>query len=156
MASSDESRGMHFGWFLVMLLMLGYALVRCGVGAGAADSFWGTDPGVPLQDAVAAGLATQDGLRVSATSVLVHSVPADEGFWVEVGTDLVWVQLLADGESPYTVRPGQTVSFTGTVVAHGPAFPVTVGATEPADADRLVAQGAHVAVEENDLRFGVG
>jgi hypothetical protein len=156
MASSDESRGMHFGWFLVMLLMLGYAVVRCGVGSGAADTFWGTDPGVPLQDAVAAGLATQDGLWVSATAVLVYSVPADEGFWVEVGTDLVWVQLLTDGESAYTVRPGQTVSFNGTVVAHGPAFPVTVGATEPADAERLVAQGAHVVVDENDLRFGVG
>jgi len=155
MASSDESRGMHFGWFLVLLLLLGFVLVRCGVGSGAADTFWGSDPGVPLQDAVAAGLSTQDGLWVSATAQ-VYSVPADEGFWVEVGADLVWVQLLTDGESPYTVRPGQTVSFDGTVVAHGPAFPATVGATEQPDADRLVAQGAHVAVAEYDLRFGVG
>jgi hypothetical protein len=156
MASSDESRGMHFGWLLVLLLLLGFAFVRCGVGSGAADSFWGAEPGVPLQDAIAAGLPAQDGLWVSATAVQVYSVPADEGFWVEVGTDLVWVQLLTDGESPYTVQPGQTVSFDGTVVAHGPAFPATVGATEQPDADRLVAQGAHVAVEENDLRFGVG
>ena len=156
MASSDESRGMHFGWFLVLLLLVGFGFVRCGVGSGAADPFWGSEEGIPLQDAVAAGLAAQDGLWVSATAVLVYSVPADEGFWVEVGTDLVWVQLLSDGESPYTVRPGQTVSFNGTVVAHGPAFPVTVGATEQPDADRLVAQGAHVAVDGNDLRFGVG
>jgi hypothetical protein len=156
MATTNESRGMHFGWFLVLLLLLGFVFVRCGVGSGSADTFWGTDDGIPLQDAVAAGLAGQDGLWVSATAVVVHSVPADEGFWVEVGTDLVWVQLQTDGESLYTVRPGQTVSFSGTVVAHGPAFPVTVGATEPADADRLVAQGVHVAVDENNLRFGVG
>src|SRR5688500_6076656 len=148
MASTDESRGMHFGWFLVLLLLLGFALVRCGVGSGAADPCWGAEGGRRWQDAGAAGRGAQDGLWVTATAVLVVSVPADEGFWVEVGTDLVWVQLLTDGESWYTVRPGQTVSFNGTVVAHGPAFPATVGATEQPDADRLVAQGVHVAVYE--------
>jgi hypothetical protein len=152
---ANNGGGLHIGWLIVLFAMIAVGVVQCGGGAGAAD-MW-SDPGVPLADAVAAGLAGQNGERVTAVGVLVVSVPADEGFWVQVGSEQVWVQLQTAGtESPYTVRPGQTVSFTGTVVAHGPAYPVTVGANEPVDADRLVAQGAHVAVDMNSMEFGVG
>ena len=63
-------------------------------------------------------LASATGRPVTATSVLVRSVPADEGFWV--GPDdahQFFVHLTGAGESPVQVRPGVRVTFTGTVAA---------------------------------------
>jgi hypothetical protein len=160
MAGNDESRGLHVGWLLLLVLLLGIGLVRCGDGADAPDDAAPDDvaagDAVLLDAATAGDLASLAGQRVAAFGIRVHSVPADEGFWVAAGAELVWVQLLTGGESPYTVRAGGTVSFTGSVVAHDAGFPARVGATEPTDAQRLTAQGAHVAVDVDALRFAVG
>ncbi|TQS41379.1 hypothetical protein FL583_30220 [Cryptosporangium phraense] len=84
----------------------------------------------------------------------VQSVPADEGFWIGTSeTDRIWVQLTGQGESPFKVTAGQTVSFTGTVVANGAGFPAKVGVTAAEGADQLTAQQEHVKVERSALRI---
>lgn len=92
------------------------------------------------------------GQRVAADDAEVQGVPADEGFWVSTGGERAWVQLTTAGESPFAVRAGQHVSFSGQVVAHGPDF-----AQRPefsaADADELVDAGAHVEVDVGDVRL---
>ena len=56
----------------------------------------------------------------------VADVDADEGFWVQDGRERVWIQLRSvQGESRARVRAGDTVSFTGRVVAHDAGFAMT-------------------------------
>jgi hypothetical protein len=90
------------------------------------------------------------GRRVVADHAEVESVPGDEGFWVVTGGETAWVQLSTAGESPYTVRAGDRVSFTGDVVAHGADF-----AQRPEfsgiDAQRLVDAKAHIEVPVGGL-----
>jgi hypothetical protein len=92
------------------------------------------------------------GQRVSATALEVHSVPADEGFWVDTSGEDAWVQLKTAGESPMQVEAGQRVSFVGTVVAHDADF-----AERPEfsglDAAQLVDAGAHVEVDIDDIEI---
>ena len=73
----------------------------------------GTEPVFPLDspDQDLSGLSGE----VVGMSVPVESVPADEGFWLGTGPDQrVWVEIVAiEGETPFTVQPGDVVSFTG-------------------------------------------
>lgn len=109
---------------------------------------------LPLSDS-----ATPDGslagyVREPAVGrgVTVLSVPADEGFWIGTSdTDRVWVQLIGAGESPYVVRPGDTVSFDGVVVAHGADFPARVCVGTEQGADLLATQAAHIEVAMDEL-----
>ena len=93
--------------------------------------------------------------EVVGRSVPVESVPADEGFWLGTGPDQrIWVEIVAiEGETPFTVRPGEKVSFTGAeLVPHDETYAqrLEVGADE--GGDQLTAQKAHVQVRSADLR----
>ena len=109
---------------------------------------------LPLSEAAAAdgSLSEYVGEPALGSGVTVWSVPADEGFWVGTSdTDRVWVQLIGPVESPYAVRAGDTVSFTGVVVVHAADFPSRVGAGKDEGADLLAAQGAHIEVQMDEL-----
>ena len=116
----------------------------------------GGQPVLPLPGPGPVGaLGRFTGQTATAEGVPVQSVPADEGFWVgNSTTDRVWVQLAGAGESGYTVKPGDRVSFTaGKVVATGPAFAGQVGVNAAEGAAQLTAQGQHISVAKGDLRL---
>lgn len=124
-------------------------------GAGAGTLTVGGVALLPVAGAAGAdgSLSGRAGEQVSATGVTVRSVPADEGFWVGTSdTDRVWVQLLGEGESDYVVRPGDRVEFDGRLVAHDAAFADAVGVAGDEGAGQLTGHGAHVAVQQSDLR----
>lgn len=98
----------------------------------------------------ATALAALSGQPVTATAVQVLSVPADEGFWVGTSDAArIWVQLTGDGESGYQVVEGDTVNFTGTLVAHDATFPGTVGVDDAEGATQLTTQAQHVEVAKD-------
>lgn len=107
-------------------------------------------------DPLTSQLMTQPGRVVVAQGVRVQHVAADEGFWVNLDGDRVWVQLTTRRESPFVVRDGDVVSFRGTVVAHDRTFPDGLGMCSPADARAVAAEATHVAVPVRSLSFGVG
>jgi len=116
----------------------------------------GGQPVLPLPGTGPVGaLGRFTGQTATAETVPVQSVPADEGFWVgNSTTDRVWVQLAGTGESGYTVKPGDRVSFTtGKVVPTGPAFAGQVGVNAAEGAAQLTAQGQHITVAKGDLRL---
>lgn len=113
--------------------------VTAAGGESLLDAAASTDPATAL-----AALSSQP---VIGTAVQVLSVPADEGFWVGTSDAArVWVQLLGGGESAYQVTAGDTVDFTGTLVAHDGTFPSTVGVDDTEGAAQLTAQAQHVEV----------
>ncbi|GAA1878997.1 hypothetical protein GCM10009836_70510 [Pseudonocardia ailaonensis] len=126
-----------------------YALVQCTPSAAVSARLLAGDTALlplPGED-----LRAYTGRTVTAESVPVESVPADEGFWVGTGTDRVWVELVVQpGESPYTVRPGDLVTFTGRMVAHDATFGPSLDLTGD-DAAQLARQGAHIEVAKAGL-----
>jgi hypothetical protein len=126
-----------------------YGLVQCtSPPAASAGLTAGSTPLLPLPGEDLRGFA---GSTVTADSVPVESVPADEGFWIGSGTDRVWVELVVQpGESPYTVRAGDLVTFTGRMVAHEDTFGPSLAVTGD-DAAQLARQGAHIEVEKAAL-----
>lgn len=129
-----------------------------GGAAGAAGAGSLTTAGgaavLPLAEAGNAdgGLASVSGQQVTATAVTVQSVPADEGFWVGTSeSDRAWVQLSGDGESSFSVQPGQAVSFTATVVPNVPDFATSAGVDEAEGAAQLTAQGQHLQADRASL-----
>ncbi|HVH23495.1 MAG TPA: hypothetical protein VNA11_13670 [Pseudonocardia sp.] len=133
MASSDG---------LWALAALGLALVAAQGSVAGAD----TTP-------VASVLRQQIGQSITMNNVYVSSVPADEGFWVDSDHGRMWVQIETVVESPYDVDAGDTVSFSGRVVAHGPEFPTQVGVTSGEGATGLAGAGAHISIPLNGLAF---
>jgi len=120
------------------------------VAAGSPGSIV-TATGQSVLEATAAGdpagaLGTFSGQAVTGTAVQVLTVPADEGFWVGTSdAQRVWVQLTGEsGESPYTVAPGDTIDFAGSMVAHDAGFAGQVGVDDAAGAQQLTAQAQHV------------
>jgi len=111
------------------------------------------DPAAPADPTAVLGQVS--GQTVTGTAVQVLSVPADEGFWVgSSDTQRVWVQLTGvQGESPYQVRQGDRVDFTGTVVAHDAGFPATVGVDDAEGAAQLAAMGQHVEADRAALKL---
>lgn len=107
-------------------------------------------------DPVNGDLTRRTGKRVVARSVRVLSVPADEGFWIGTGSgsDRIWVQLTGPPpESPYTVRPGDRVSFTGRITRNRSGFARAVGVTKAEGAATLTAQRRHLSVPKSTLSF---
>ena len=145
MADSDV------GWgFAVLGIVL---LVAHGPSSpGTATSTGPASSGVPASTQI----GSEIGRTVSMNSVRVDAVPADEGFWVDSDTGRVWVQIETSTESPYTVRAGERVSFTGTVVPNGSNFPTVIGLTAAEGAVDLRAQGAHISIGVNALKFVTG
>ena len=111
---------------------------------------WPNDMPGPITDYV--------GRRVSAFGLRVTTVDADEGFWVTKDGRRAWIQLETATESPYTVRPGDTVSFSGRVLPHDPNFPSQIYFCPDRDASaaELSRQPTHFAVRVDALSFGVG
>jgi hypothetical protein len=127
-----------------------------GVAAGQPGSLVTADGRSVLELAAgggAGGLGTVTGQAVTGTAVRVLTVPADEGFWVGTSdADRVWVQLTGEtGESPYQVAEGDSVDFTGTVVAHDAGFAGQVGVDEAGGAAQLTSQAQHVEAPRSEL-----
>jgi hypothetical protein len=95
------------------------------------------------------------GRRAVAQAVRVLTVPADEGFWVGLDrTDRVWVQLTGPPpESPYTVRPGDSASFTARITPNGKGYARAVGVDRAEGAATLTAQRQHLEVAKRTLRL---
>lgn len=90
---------------------------------------------------------------VTATSVRVQSVDADEGFWVgDNTTNRVWVQLVGkSGESSYQVKAGDRLTFTGKLVTNPRFSAENVGVSAEEGAAQLSQQKNHVEVDKNKL-----
>lgn len=133
------------------------APTTAGTASATGRLLAGGQPVLPLSSPGAAvgALGRFTGQTATAEGVPVQSVPADEGFWVGSSTtDRVWVQLAGTGESAYTVKPGDRVSFTtGKVVPTGPAFAGQVGVNAAEGAAQLTAQRQHITVAKGDLRL---
>ena len=119
----------------------------------AADGTAVLDPAAPADPAPVLGQVS--GQQVTGSALQVLSVPADEGFWVgSSDAQRVWVQLTgAAGESPYQVRQGDRVDFTGTVVAHDGGFPAAVGVDDAEGAAQLAAQAQHVEADRASVKL---
>lgn len=95
------------------------------------------------------GLAPSAGQTAEGRGVRVESVVADEGFWVGSSTsDRIFVFLTdsakaARGESPFQVKAGQAIDFTG-VVRPVPSDVGTLGVTANEGADQLRQQGHYL------------
>jgi hypothetical protein len=154
----DRRTGTTLGFLLLLLLLAGFVYVQnadrpLGL-VGVSDE----QPGLVIPRDTPGDLSQYVGRKVSAFGVRVTSVDADEGFWVDAGGKRVWVQLETLTESPYTVQPGQVVSFTGRVIPHEANWPSLIDFCHDrhASAEELSRQGAHVAVPVDALTFGVG
>jgi RNA polymerase sigma factor (sigma-70 family) len=111
------------------------------------------DGTVVLPARLVGDLSRYAGRPAVASQVRVHSVPADEGFWIGWADQArVWVQLTGSTESPMTVRVGQLVSFAGSVVRHDGNFPDAVGVSAAEGAAQLARQRAHIVVSHARLR----
>ncbi len=100
-------------------------------------------------------LTAMAGDTVTGRDLPVSAVPADEGFWVGDGTSgRIWVQLTRErGESPFTVKAGDRVSFTGKVAGNESGFAHRVGVTPQEGSRTLTRQGAHLTVPEQSLKI---
>jgi hypothetical protein len=98
-------------------------------------------------------MAAYTGQSAQGRGVPVQSVPADEGFWAGTSaTDRVWVQLTGEaGESPYQVKQGDLVDFTGTITPAASGFADEVGLTAAEGADQLTQQKQYVLVKKSDV-----
>lgn len=89
---------------------------------------------------------------VRARKVVVHDVPADEGFWIGNGPDeRVWVQLVGQDESRAALRPGDVVSFTGQAVLADADYVDGAGLTAAEGREELRRSGMYVVVPLGDL-----
>lgn len=92
------------------------------------------------------------GRRVIATKALVESVPVDEGFWIGSARDnRIFVSLTGRAESRTRIRPGDAVSFSGSMVDHRRSFARRIGVDASEGAGQLTLQRAHVVVPFEDL-----
>ncbi|MBT0768101.1 hypothetical protein KIH74_04155 [Kineosporia sp. J2-2] len=99
-------------------------------------------------------LTSYAGERATGRSVPVQSVDADEGFWIGTAGDRIWVQLVGPPpESPFHVKAGDRVTFTGEVVAHDSGFAGRVGVNRAEGSRSLTSQGAHIDVEKRTLNL---
>ena len=97
-------------------------------------------------------LARHAGQPVRGVHVPIRGVYADEGFWIGTGRDdQLWVRLIGQGESPFRVRSGQRVSFTGRLVPNPPGFAEQVGMVPVEGAALAGRQGHHIEVAYDDI-----
>jgi hypothetical protein len=88
--------------------------------------------------------------QATGSGVTVVSVVGDEAFWAgrnKLQRLLVVIDL--KGQAPPEVRPGQTVEFSGQVLANEGTY----GVTEPGDPTLLERHGHHVLVSAQDLKL---
>jgi hypothetical protein len=165
----DRSTGTPLGFALLVVLMLGFGWALAGQRdhgdpvlrsyvTSSADFTAQAQPVLVWPRDLPEPMTSHVGRRVMAAGLLVTSVDADEGFWVEQGGRSAWVQLDSAGESPYTIRPGDVVTLTGTVMSHDARFPAGLYfcPDRQASAGRLAQEPTHLAVGVDSLTFGTG
>ncbi len=105
----------------------------------------GEDPILPVP---AQGLAPYEGRTVRGDGVPVHSVVADEGFWVGTSeVDRVYVIYQTGGfESPPDVDAGQLVSFLGALEPATGDLAPQFRLTDAEGLSLLRAQGYYISV----------
>ena len=163
----DRSAGAPLGFALLLLFALAFGVVvaqrgdRSGVVLTSSPSASEVDarasqPTLVWPDGMPGPLNDYVGRTVTASGLSVVSTDADEGFWVTAGDRRAWVQLQTVTESPFTVRPGDVVSFTGRVVPHDPAFPSQVYFCPDRDASAtaLAQEPTHLAVRLDEFSVG--
>ena len=106
---------------------------------------------VPLSDGPT--LAAKAGTPVQVPALVVEAVPANEGFWAGCAGRRVWVQLEGQGESPFSIRPGQRVALQGVVQLNPPGFTATVGLSPQQGATELDRQGLHLRARHDQVRL---
>ena len=144
---------------LVVLGVIAIVLLMnsCGshhaAGAAPVTSSPATTPVATATPAVTPPSAI--GRPITVTAVEVQSVPADEGFWIGSSDDnRIWVELTGrPSESPYDVDKGDSVSFTGVVVANPKGFAARSGVVDSEGRRQLTAQGRHIQVDKDDLHI---
>ena len=99
----------------------------------------------------ASELVGRIGQPAAGRSVIVESVPSNEGFWIRCGPLRLWVQLVGQGESNPTIQAGTRVTFNGTIVGHDASFPEQVGVTPAEGAGQLANDRIHVETAANAL-----
>ena len=108
--------------------------------------------GRPLVAEAPSSLQAGAGQPVAATGVVVSAVPADEGFWFGCGPFRLWAQLTDTGEeSAVRIRPGNRLTFTGTLALHGAEWPAAQGVDADEGAAELAAAGVHVEVTASSV-----
>lgn len=123
-------------------------------GAGAAAGTVVTQDTPVLGDGPVKDLNSYTGKEAVGRGVQVQSVPADEGFWVgSSATDRLWVQLTGKaGESPYQVKVGDLVDFTGTITPAPAGFAAKTGLTAAEGAGQLTGQKQYISVNKSTLK----
>lgn len=117
--------------------------------AGATSGI--TAEGQALLPIPSRGLAAFTGKAVEGKGVRVESVVADEGFWVgDSPSSRIFVFLTdaaknAQGESPFQVKAGQTIDFSGTLQPL-PDDLTPFGVDRSEGAEQLRQQGQYVAL----------
>ena len=167
----DRTTGTPLGAVLLVLLALGFGWALLGRHDGLELSSYGTSsmsdadlaaaqekPALVWPQDLTEPMTNYVGRRVQAFGLQVMTVDADEGFWVSKDGHTAWVQLETYTESPYIVKPGDVVSFRGTVLPHDDRFPSRLYfcADRQASASRLAQVPTHLAVRVDSLKFGIG
>ncbi len=166
----DRSTGTPLGVTLLVLLALGFGWALMGRHDGPALSSYGTstsssafaaaqaEPALVWPQDMTGPMTDYVGRRVQAFGLEVTSVDADEGFWVAKDGRTAWIQILTPSESPYTVKPGQIVSLSGSVYPHDAQWPSQIFfcPDRQASAGRLAGVPTHIAIKVDSLSFGIG
>ena len=94
----------------------------------------------------------QVGCPFAGAGLVVHDVPADEGFWARLrgGRGLVWVRLVGEGESPVDVIDRARLVVSGTIEAP-PSTPGALG-LDADGLDRVERRGYYLEVRFTDIR----
>lgn len=110
-------------------------------------------PVLPLP--AGAKLSSFMGQPASGRSVNVESVIADEAFWVGTSPqDRVLVHLARSMESPFQVKKGEHVTFTGTVKPATADTAARFGITDADSASQLRSQGGYIEVGMGKIKQG--
>ena len=122
-------------------------------GGGAGMLMAGGQSLLPVPSASA--LSAMAGQRVTGTSVPVESVVSNEAFWVATSKqDRVFVRLERGSESPFKVRAGENVSFSGVLTRADAGLAEELGVTRAEGAQLLARQGSYVDVKSGTLSSG--
>ena len=126
-----------------------------GERARAGDTLVVGDEPVDLLGLSGGSLLPRAGQEVRGT-VEVQSVVADEGFWVGVDDERVYVHLTREargggGESEATVEGGDLVTLSGELAPVADHGQDVAGVTVQEGRDQLVAQGALVRAADYSL-----
>lgn len=134
----------------------GAATEQADTGGGTAAGGPGTliSAGQDVFAEVLGGPGALEGVRdmeVVGTSVAVHEVVNERGFWIGTSEeDRIFVEL--EGTGAPAVKAGEKVSFTGVMEQNLGAE--TYGISEEGGAQQFRDQGLHVQVQAGDLEKG--